>query len=53
MNIKVKKEFLDDYKTRGYVENKLGYKVKTKENFGVFVKEFVYIILQGEYEVVE
>ena len=53
MKIRVKKEFLSDYKTKGYVENELGYNVKAKENCGIFVKEFGYIILHGEYEVVE
>lgn len=50
--IKVKSEFLNDYKIRGYVENNNGYKIKSKENMGVFIKEFVYIILEGEYEVI-
>ena len=51
--IKVKDEFLKDYEMRGYINNKNGYKIKSMENYGVFIKEFGYIILNGEYEVVE
>lgn len=48
--IKVKKEYVEDYKTRGYVENEKGYKIKSMENYGIFIKEFGYIILNGEWE---
>ena len=36
-----------------YVNNKNGYKIKSMESFGVFIREFGYIILNGEYEVIE
>lgn len=48
--IRIKKEFLEDYKSRGYIENNDGYKLKSKKNCGVFIKEFGYIILNGEWE---
>ncbi len=51
--IKVKDEFLKDYESRGYANNKNGYKIKSMESFGVFIREFGYIILNGEYEVIE
>ena len=53
MKIKVKKESLKDYKSRGYIENENGYSVKAKECFGVFIKEFGYIILNSDLEVLE
>lgn len=48
--IKIKTEFLEDYKSKGYIENKKGYEIKSFENYGIFIKGFRYIILNGEWE---
>ena len=49
--IKVKEELTKDYETRGYVDNLDGYEVTDIEPAGVFIKEFSYIILHGDYEI--
>lgn len=49
--IKVKEELLKDYEIRGYVDNPNGYKVINIEPAGVFIIEFRYIILHGDYEI--
>ena len=49
--IKVKEELTKDYETRGYVDNLDGYEVTSTEPAGVFIKEFSYIILHGDYEI--
>ena len=49
--IKVKEELTKDYETRGYVDNLDGYEVTDIEHAGVFIKEFSYIILHGDYEI--
>ena len=49
--IKVKEELTKDYETRGYVDSLDGYKVTDIEPAGVFIKEFSYIILHGDYEI--
>lgn len=49
--IKVKEELTKDYETRGYVDNLDGYEVTDIEPTGVFIKEFSYIILHGDYEI--
>ena len=51
--IKVKEGVLTDYETRGYVHNLEGYEVTNLEPAGVFIKEFGYIILHGDYEIIE
>lgn len=51
--VRVKKELIADYETRGYKHKKSGYKVINIENAGVFVREFGYIILHNDYEIVE
>lgn len=49
--IKVKEELLKDYEKRGYVDNSDGYEVINLEPAGVFIIEFRYIILHGDYEI--
>ena len=51
--IRVKEELIKDYETRGYVHNLGGYEVTNLEPAGVFIKEFGYIILHSDYEIVE
>lgn len=51
--IRVKEELIKDYETRGYVYNLDGYEVTSLEPAGVFIKEFGYIILHGDYEIIE
>ena len=50
--VRVKKEVITDYETRGYKHNEAGYQVTNAEYAGVFVKEFGYIILHSDYEIV-
>ena len=50
--VRVKKEVITDYETRGYKHNEAGYQVTNTEYAGVFVKEFGYIILHSDYEIV-
>ena len=51
--VRVKEELIKDYETRGYVHNLEGYEVTNLEPAGVFIKEFGYIILHSDYEIVE
>lgn len=51
--IRVKEALIKDYETRGYVDNLEGYEVTNLEPAGVFIKEFGYIILHSDYEIVE
>ena len=51
--VRVKEELIKDYETRGYVHNLEGYEVTNIEPAGVFIKEFGYIILHSDYEIVE
>lgn len=51
--VRVKEELIKDYETRGYVHNLGGYEVTNLEPSGVFIKEFGYIILHGDYEIIE
>lgn len=49
--IKVKEELIKDYEIRGYIDNLDGYKVTDTEPAGIFIKEYSYIILHGDYEI--
>ena len=51
--VRVKEELIKDYETRGYVHNLEGYEVTNLEPAGVFIKEFGYIILHSDYEIIE
>ena len=51
--VRVKEELIKDYETRGYVDNLGGYEVTSLEPAGVFIKEFGYIILHSDYEIIE
>ena len=51
--VKVKEEVLGYYKSKGYIHNEEGYEVTSVEHVGVFIKEYGYIILHSDYEIVE
>lgn len=50
--IRIKKDVIANYETRGYVHNEEGYEVINIEHTGVFIREFNYIILHSDYEIV-
>ena len=50
--IRVKAAALADYESRGYIDRKEGYQVKAEEHSGVFIKEYGYMILHTDYEVI-
>ena len=51
--VRVKKECIADYETRGYRHNKAGYKVVNEEPVGVYIVEYRYIMLHSDLEVVD